>query len=217
MSTRVAFEAVARLSKHWYSCEGKNAHGASPVSPLKSRLNRLLHGDRMPWRFRFALLLAILSLLAQARGETVPPVEQVARRAVLILKCQAEIRNGKINYRVLESWKGRYRRELFYEQPQAGYLYRAGFDAKGRSDVQDGQEVIFIYSNNAVSSEAEHQGQILAHRADSILPSVRGKVIWVRGELDTTVYTLEELKAAIAAAMKEPASPKPKRIETKAQ
>jgi hypothetical protein len=161
----------------------------------------------MRWRFRVALLLAIFLAVPAMQAETMPPVEQVARRAVLILKCQAEIRDGKLNYRVLESWKGKYRPELFYVKPQAGYLYRAGFDAKGRSDVQEGQEAIFIYSDNAVSSEAEHRGQILAHRADSVLPSVEGTVIWARGESDAITYTLDELKSAILAAIKERGSP----------
>jgi hypothetical protein len=151
--------------------------------------------------------LGVVLFAAAAQAESKPPVERVAQRAVLIVKCQTEIEDGMLNYRVLESWKGKYSPDLFYIKPRAGYLYLRGLNAKGRGDVKAGQEVIFIYSDNALSGDTGNKGKIHANHPDDVLPVVSGKVDWQPGEPDSIVNTVEDLKKAILAASLKVAKP----------
>ena len=156
--------------------------------------------------------LAIVLCAAVSLAESKPPVEKVAQRGVLIVKCKTEIKDEMVNYRVLESWKGKYGPELFYVKPRDGYLYLHGVDAKGLGGVKDGQEVIVFYSDNALSGDSDNKGKIDAHRHDDVLPVVAGKVVWQPGEPHSTVYTLEELKKAVLAAVaKDPKVPTPRK------
>jgi hypothetical protein len=88
-------------------------------------------------------------------------------------------------------------------KPKEGYLYAQGFKVAAMRSAQDGQEVIFFYSDNAVAQDSENKGKLLAHRADSTLAVVDGKVTWSPGEPEPTVYVLADLKAAVLAAIKE--------------
>lgn len=145
------------------------------------------------------VLVAIGALPAFA--ESTPSVEEVARRDVLIVKCRTEIREGRANFRVLESWKGKYSEEMMYVRPVAGCLYTRGVDAKSQGAMH-GQETLFFYSDNAVSAEITNKGKILADRPDMTLPIIDGKVTWPISDLDSTVYTLDELKNAVLSAAK---------------
>jgi hypothetical protein len=146
-----------------------------------------------------SLALFMLSA-AFVHAETMPSVEAVVKRDVLIVKCSTEIKDGIVNYRVLESWKGKYRSELFVVKPKDGYLYARGLDAKGLTTAKEGQEVIFFYSDNAVAGDAENKGKIRAHSPDLGLAVCDGKVTWEQGEFDAKIYTVKELKKAVLAA-----------------
>jgi hypothetical protein len=150
--------------------------------------------------FATGLMLLILAG-SLARAESMPSVEAVAKRDVLIVKCVTEVKEGVANYRVLESWKGKYEPGLFVTKPKEGYLYAQGVSAR-QFGAQEGQEVIFFYSDNAVAADAEHKGKIRAHSPDLGLAVIDGKVTWARNELDATVYTIAELKKAVLAALK---------------
>jgi hypothetical protein len=157
------------------------------------------------------LVLALAVILGSARlfAESRPPVDQVARRDVLIVKCVTEIEDGFVNYRVLETWKGAYQTTRFTVEPKEGYLYARGFALDAMRSAKDGQEIIFFYSDNAVARDPENRGKLLAHRADCALAVVDGKVTWSPGEPEPTVYTLDDLKAAVLAALKDPGQNRP--------
>lgn len=150
-------------------------------------------------------LVAVLSLASSGvvHAESTLSVEQVAKRAVLIVKCRMEIKGGVANYRVLESSKGQYSPDLFYLKPIEGYLYSHGFDVKGISGVKDGQEVVLIYSDNSVSGDPDNKGKIRAHSPDSTLPVEDEKIVWAHGEFESTVYKLDELKHAVLKVVKD--------------
>jgi hypothetical protein len=121
---------------------------------------------------------------------------------VLIVKCRTEVKQGRANFRVLESWKGRYSEDMMYVKPFDGCLYARGVDAKSRGAAH-GQEILFFYSDNGVSGDSTNKGKIFADRPDMTLPIINGKVTWPVSDLDSTVYTLDELKKAVLAVAKE--------------
>lgn len=165
-----------------------------------------------------ALLAGVVALAAalfpgSLHAESRPPLDKCVKRCILIVKCKVEIKDDIIKYRVLESWKGNYRPELFYHEPPEGYLYPRGQDIKaGRiSNPKDGQEVIFFYSDNAVS--AVKKGKIFNDGHDDSFAVVNGKVVYALNSRfetigDREVYSLEEFKKAILAVVEDEAKQK---------
>lgn len=150
--------------------------------------------------FRATFVVGMVTLVATltpgaGRAESRPPVEQVVERAVLIVKCETEITDQRLSYRVLETWKGEYRPDLMQPEPPEGYLY-SGLPVEG-TDAVDGREVVFVFSDNGISL-----GKLFRH--DDSFPVVNGKVVYAttsRSEVfgDETVYTVDEFKKTIVA------------------
>ncbi len=153
---------------------------------------------------RLAGVLALTAALfpGASRAESRPPLDQAVKRCVLIVRCKVEIKDNLINYRVVESWKGKYSPDLFYTEPLEGYLFRVGEEigASRTSNLKDGQEVVFFYSDNAVS--AVKKGKILSHAYDDIFVVAHGKVVYELNSLpespeDRQTYTVEQFKKSI--------------------
>jgi hypothetical protein len=153
-----------------------------------------------------AIVLGLCWALA-AQAESRPPLEQVVRRDVLIVKCKMEVKEGQIHYRVLESWKGKYDPEIFYLTPPHGYMHR-GIDAGMFSTPKDGTEVIMFYSDNAISRSKDNPDKLDAYRPDDVLPVVNGTIEYELNELGSEVYTLAEFKKAVLAVVAKQAKEK---------
>src|SRR5262245_5087522 len=96
------------------------------------------------WQVTFGGGLALAVLLATpSLAETWPTLEDYVRQCVLIVKCQTEVKDNTIRYRVVETWKGQYSPDLFHHKPPEGYLYTG--TSHGNGNPTDGREVIFFF------------------------------------------------------------------------
>src|SRR5687767_8311363 len=110
-----------------------------------------------------AAAMVWMSFSAPAQNAKVEPKERPAlktlvRQSDLIVLCRYEIKNGIGKRRVVETWKGEYRPELFESPPAPGYLYR-DFDPR-RSPVvapHEGREVIYFFRR------ADPEGKLVRH------------------------------------------------------
>jgi hypothetical protein len=173
-------------------------------------MNSILRGSSL-----VAALAGSLLFPGPGQAESRPPLDQLVKRCVLILKCKVEIKDELLNYRVVESWKGKYRPDLFYDEPPEGCLYQVGREARASAlaHLKDGQEVILFFTDNAVS--AVKKGKILAHAHDDLLVIAKGKVVYALNSRFETlggreVYTLEEFKKAILVVVNSEAKQKAK-------
>lgn len=120
-------------------------------------------------RYAFALA-AILTASAPGRAEVTVGVNVETELSALVVYCQTEIKGGMVRYRVLETWKGEYRPDLFYYRPPAGYLYTV--DWHGNDNPVAGGEVIFFFS--AESQSGNINGKFSDHMAAHVVAN--GKV-----------------------------------------
>lgn len=146
------------------------------------------------------------------RGERRPPLRELVERCVLIVKCKIEVKNEVIHYRVVETWKGKYSPDLFYDTPPKGYVYRNGGTLASTpvAEPVEGREVIFFFARTGQPAFAK--GKLARH--DDWFVVVKGKVVvdvlyepqsQPETYHDRMVYTVDEFKKAVLAA----ANPKP--------
>jgi len=148
---------------------------------------------------RIYVAIAIGLLWAtSAVAESRPPLASVVRRNLLIVKCQVEIKDNLLNYRVLETWKGNYSPEIFEQQPPKGYVLARPQKVGAARDSMDGREVILFYSDNALAGSAHKPRKLNAYRMDDSIPILDGKVRWeIERDLGGEEYTLAEFKKAV--------------------
>jgi len=90
-----------------------------------------------------ATAMAVIVPARVLAEDSLPSLEDYVDKCVLIVKCKTEDQ-GKLRFKVLETWKGKYSPDLFYDNPPQGYLY-AGF-GHGNDSPVDGREVIFFFT-----------------------------------------------------------------------
>lgn len=143
---------------------------------------------------KIASLLIVAALLANARAESWPTIEQLAGKAALIVHCRAaKAADGSAQFAVVETWKGAYTREAFVPPPPQGFIL-----ASGKSLPADG-DVILIYTAQNMTA-----GKFSRH--DMALPVAGGKLKYPGegAEPPGKEYTLAAFKTALQSAVKFP-------------
>src|SRR5262249_4550328 len=104
------------------------------------------------------LVATAVILLIPVRGlaEAWPSLEDYVDECVLIAKCKTE-KKAKFQYRVLETWKGKFSPDLFlfYDTPPEGCLF--AHQNHGNDRPRNGREVIFFFTrrNQPVFAEGK--------------------------------------------------------------
>ncbi|HUT29996.1 MAG TPA: hypothetical protein VMX13_09400 [Sedimentisphaerales bacterium] len=93
-------------------------------------------------------LVATIILVATERpcvAELVPSLENYVERCVLIVKARTIFeKDGRLTFRVLETWKGKYCPEDFVEATEDGRFFADGPTSAG--SVADGQEIVLFFT-----------------------------------------------------------------------
>jgi hypothetical protein len=143
------------------------------------------------------VVAAVLVAPTPARAERWPDLQTYVKECSLIVYCKTEVKDRTVRYRVVESWKGEYRPDLFYHRPPPGYLYTGTWH--GNEGPADGREVIFFFT--ADNQPAWANGKLLDHSTSFVVSG--GKVVYASTNFGMRrEYTVPEFKKAVLDAAK---------------
>jgi hypothetical protein len=142
-----------------------------------------------------------IAVINPARGfaESWPSLETYVDQCALIVKCKTEDQGGKVRFKVLETWKGKYSSELFYDNPPDGYLYAGR--AHGNDSPADGRDLIFFFTTR--NQPAFAKGKFVVH--STCFNVNDGKLIYASTDNPgghRQEYTVDSFKKAVASAVK---------------
>lgn len=144
-------------------------------------------------------LAAILVMSAPARAEVTVGVNVVTELSALVVYCRTEIKDGMVRYRVLETWKGEYRPDLFYDPPSSGYLYTGEWH--GNDNPFAGREVVFFFSAESQSGKIE--GKYSDHMTAHVVTNGKVTVPARRGFTgQTEEWTLADFRKVVLASVR---------------
>jgi hypothetical protein len=141
-----------------------------------------------------------IAVIVPARGlaESWPSLVTYVDQCVLIVKCKTEDKGGKVKFKVLETWKGKYSPDLFYDNPPNGYLYAER--AHGNDSPAAGREMIFFFTRH--NQPVFAKGKLVSH--STCFNVNDGKLVYAstddpRGHRKE--YLLDSFKKAVASAV----------------
>src|SRR6186713_535569 len=146
------------------------------------------------WLFVVAAAVVILNP-SRGLAESWPSLEDYVNDCVLIVKCKTE-EAGKFQYRVLETWKGKFSPDLFVfsDTPPEGCLY--AHQNHGNERPRQGREVIFFFTKrnqpDFAKGKLEHHSTCFNIEDDKLLYATNS-------DFDEKEYTVEQFKKAVAA------------------
>lgn len=108
------------------------------------------------------IVTSAMAVIVPARGlarDPLPSLETYVDQCVLIVRCKTERQEGKFQFRVLETWKGKYSPDLFYDNPPMGYLYAER--TQGNDSPAERREVIFFFT--ARNQPVFAKGKLVVH------------------------------------------------------
>lgn len=140
--------------------------------------------------FITALFAACLPLTTHA--EVWPPLDDYVDSCVLIVQCKSERYKDGLRYKVTEVWKGVYTPELFYGEPEEGYLYANGWH--GNTSGTEGAQTIFFFTPYSPKWAG---GKLVGH--STAFPIADGKLIYAAtgNPGEPKEFTLDEFRAVI--------------------
>jgi len=135
----------------------------------------------------------ILLIATASYAELWHPLEKYVEICSLIVHCKTEIKGDKVQYKVIESWKGKYSPDLFYNTPPEGYLF--AFSNHGADSPINGEEIIFFFNKNHNQPNWAN-GKLAVH--STAFSVTDGKLIYgSTSDSERKEYSLEEFKNAI--------------------
>jgi len=139
--------------------------------------------------------ISILLIATASYAELWLPLEKYVETCSLIVLCKTELKGDKVQYKVIETWKGEYSPELFYYTPPEGYLFTNTWH--GAESPSGGKEIIFFFTNNNQPNWAD--GKLVSH--STAFSITDGKLIYASTSMERKEYSLEEFKDAILSVV----------------
>lgn len=124
------------------------------------------------YRYRF-LYVTVLILVATTKpcfAEYWPTLENYVEKCVLIVKAKTTVeQDGRLTFRVTETWKGRYEPEDFVETAEDGRFFASQHEHG--VDVADGQEIVFFFTrdNQPFKDKLSHHSTAFPIRDGTII------------------------------------------------
>jgi len=157
------------------------------------------------------LLLCVPS--HRLRAESWPTHEQYVDSCVLIVLCRAEVKDNKVSYRILETWKGVYSPDLFYHKPPDGYLFTGTWH--GNDSPKDGRESVFFFT--AHNHPLWTKGLLLDHSTNFVISNGKLTYASTGNPGESRDYTVTEFRSAIQQLVRAEYAKKVKDQVNKAQ
>ncbi len=146
----------------------------------------------MRYRLRTLLIVVAICSTSPALAELWPTFEKYVGDSALIVHCRTEIKNERVRFKIIETWKGVYSPELFYYTPEEGYLYTGYWH--GNESPKDAGEVIFFFTIRNQPRWTE--GKLLDHSTAFVVTN--GKLIWAStADFGRQEYTLAEFRVKV--------------------
>ena len=147
---------------------------------------------RRPFLGPVGLILAMLVVVSTARGEMWMSLEDYVAKCVLIVRAKTVLeRDGKLTFRVIETWKGRYTPDVFVETTIDGRFF--AYQGEHGVKVVDGQEIAFFFTKH----NQPNTGKL--HRHSTAFPISNGELVYGSTSMNPQKYTVDAFHKRIVA------------------
>lgn len=131
------------------------------------------------------------------RAEAWLSLSQYVDSCVLIVVCRAEPHKEGLRYKVEETWKGVYTPELFYHEPEEGYLITNAWH--GNEDRKAGDRIILFFT--AENQPPWSKGKLTHH--STAFPLQDDKLVYgSTSDKYRKQYSLADFRSAVGAQVR---------------